>query len=89
MPSFEFDPDKSAKNLEKHGIDFVAAQQLWRDERLATVPSAQTTGETRYLAYGRIGDKNYTAVFTYRGEKVRIISVRRSRREEVIIYDGR
>ncbi|GHV23529.1 hypothetical protein AGMMS49959_16850 [Planctomycetales bacterium] len=37
-PSFEFDPDKSAKNLEKHGIDFVAAQQLWRDERLATVP---------------------------------------------------
>ena len=40
---FEFDPNKSASNLEKHGIDFITAQQLWQDDYRLAVP-AKTQG---------------------------------------------
>lgn len=85
MP-FEFDPRKSETNAGSHGIDFVAAQALWADPDLLEIP-ARTTGESRYLVIGRIRDKHWSAVITYRETRVRIISVRRSRQEEVMIYE--
>ena len=84
---FEFDEEKSRTNKAKHGIDFVEAQALWLDGRLVEVP-ARTEDETRYLVVGRIGEQSWSGVITYRGEKIRIISVRRSRPEEVSIYEG-
>ena len=84
---FEFDTDKSAANQEKHGIDFLEAQALWDDPDLIEIP-ARTTDEPRYLVIGKIGGKHWSGVITYRGEQVRIISVRRSRVEEVAIYEG-
>ena len=84
---FEFDPEKSAQNLAKHGIDFVAAQQLWEDPDLLEIP-ARTEDEPRYLVIGRIGPKHWSGVVTYRSESIRIISVRRSRDEEVALYES-
>lgn len=84
---YEFDKRKSAKNLEKHGIDFISAQDLWNDLDRIEIP-AKTIDEQRFLMIGRISDKYWSCVFTYRGEKVRIISVRRSRKEEIDIYES-
>ena len=85
---FEFDLTKSRSNKEKHGIDFVEAQELWNDSERIEVP-AKTTDEPRYVVGGKIGEQHWTAVITYRGERVRIISVRRSRNEEKALYEGR
>ena len=83
---FEFDSGKSEANRRKHGIDFVAAQALWEDPDRLEVP-ARTQGEQRFMLIGRIGDKHWSAVFTVRGDKTRIISVRRSRPKEVERYE--
>lgn len=87
MYIFEFDNDKSQANLEKHGIDFPDAQALWDDQDLLEV-QAKTADEPRYLVIGLIGSKHWSAVITYRGEKIRLISVRRSRKREVELYES-
>jgi uncharacterized protein len=84
---FEFDPRKSELNKTKHGIDFFAAQQLWEDPNRVVVP-ARTIDESRYLLIGKVFDKHWSAVFTLREETIRIISVRRSRYEEIEIYES-
>lgn len=84
---FEFDQSKSESNREKHGIDFVEAQTLLSDPNLLEI-TANTTDEPRVLIIGRIGQKHWSAVVTYLNENVRIISVRRSRDEEVKSYEG-
>ncbi len=81
----EFDTEKSATNRAKHGIDFVQAQDLWDDPDRVEV-SARTIGEPRWLVVGCISDVHWSAVITYRDRRVRIISVRRSRSEEVKIF---
>lgn len=85
--SFEFDPAKSAANKDKHGIDFDAAQALWDDPLMVEVP-ARSLDEPRILAIGRIRGKHWSAVFTLRDDRVRLISVRRARPEEIEIYEG-
>ena len=83
---FEFDPDKSAANFAKHGIDFETAQSLWDDD-LRLVVGTRFLSERRELVIGRIGERLWTAVVTFRGDAIRIISVRRSRDEEVRRYE--
>jgi uncharacterized DUF497 family protein len=83
---FEFDPDKSASNKEKHGIGFVEAQALWDDPDLIEIP-ARTTDEPRFVVVGRIGRRYWSGIVTYREGRVRIISVRRARDEEIAIYE--
>jgi uncharacterized DUF497 family protein len=83
---FEFDEAKSQANAVKHGVDFVYAQALWLDELYIEIP-ARTEGEPRFLVLGMIDGVHYSAVITYREQRVRIISVRRSRQEEVAIYE--
>ena len=84
---FEYDPGKSADNKRKHGIDFETAQRLWADAGLVEIP-ARTTDEPRWLLIGKIDDKHWSAVITRRADNVRLISVRRSRDEEVAIYES-
>jgi len=84
---FDFDLDKSRRNRTKHGIDFVEAQDLWLDENLIEIP-ARTEDEPRFLVVGRMGGRHWSAVITYRGDTIRIISARRSRAEEVALYEG-
>jgi len=84
---FEYDSAKSAENKRKHGIDFEAAQRLWADAGLVEIP-ARTTDEPRWLLIGKIDEKHWSAVITRRGVNIRLISVRRSRDEEVAIYES-
>jgi hypothetical protein len=86
MPTFEFDPAKSAANAAKHGIDFEAAQALWLDDQLLELGTVIHGNEIRTLYVGTIGDKCWTAVGTWRGEQLRIISVRRARNSEERAY---
>ena len=87
MPIFEFDERKSRMNLTKHGIDFVQAQALWNDPRFVEI-QAKTEDESRFLVIGRINGKHWSAVVTPRGNNIRMISVRRSRVEEVAFYES-
>ena len=83
---FEWDPDKSAVNQQKHGIGFSEARVLWRDPSLMILPS-RFPEEPRFLAIGKIDRTYHTAIFTERGDKIRIISVRRSRPNEQILHE--
>jgi hypothetical protein len=84
---FEFDDLKSKSNFQKHGIDFIEAQALWNDSDLLEVP-AKTLDEPRFLIIGKIKQKHWSAVITYRNGTIRLISVRRSRAEEVALYES-
>lgn len=84
---FEFDETKSQSNLEKHGIDFNKAQSLWDDPDLIEIP-ARTVDEPRFVVIGRIKRKHWSAIITYRKDNIRIISVRRSRKEEIELYES-
>ncbi|MGA8213213.1 MAG: BrnT family toxin [Candidatus Sulfotelmatobacter sp.] len=84
---FEYDPDKSAENKRKHGIDFEEAQALWADPALVEIP-ARTSDEPRWLLIGKIDERHWSAVITRRDENTRLISVRRSRDEEMRIYES-
>jgi len=89
LPEFEFEfgERKSRLNKLKHGIDFAEVQALWQDERAVRTP-ARSEVEPRFLVVGRIDRKHWSAFATYRGGAVRLISARRSREEEVAIYEG-
>ena len=84
---FEFDFPKSENNKKKHGLDFVEAQAIWDDPDYIVIP-AKAIDEARFLVIGKIKDKHWSGIIAYRSESVRIISVRRSRKEEIDIYEG-
>jgi len=84
---FEFDVNKSNRNKKKHKMDFIEAQLLWEDPDLIEIP-IKTTDEPRYLVIGQISGKHWSGIIAYRGETIRIISVRRSRKEEVNLYES-
>lgn len=86
MSDFEYDDDKSTANQEKHGIDFLAAQELWKDPDLLEI-QAKCNDEPRLLVIGLIGSRHWSAVFTRRNGRIRLISVRRSRKKEVELYE--
>ncbi len=83
---FEYDLEKSQRNQSKHGIDFERAQLLWDDPKRVEIQAKSTT-ESRFMVIGKIDGKCWSAIATYRNEKIRIISVRRSRNDEVEFYE--
>jgi uncharacterized DUF497 family protein len=83
---FEFDPDKSAANLAKHGIDFETAQALWSDSRKVFGPTLSPS-EERWMLVAKLDEKVWSAIYTWRGETIRLISVRRSREDEAWQYE--
>lgn len=83
---FEYDPGKSRSNLRKHGIDFAGAQALWDDPR-ALVVAARSIDEERFAIIAEFHGKIWTGIFTVRGSRIRIFSVRRSRDEEEEKYN--
>lgn len=85
--NFEFDPRKSLRNKKKHGIDFYEAQDLWDDPEMIEIP-VKVIDEPRYLVIGKVAGKHWSGVITYRNNNLRIISVRRSRKEEVEMYES-
>lgn len=85
--NFEYDPIKSETNKNKHGIDFENAQSLWSDQNWVEIETYSTI-EPRIMVIGKIENKHWSAIITYRGQTVRIISVRRSRKSEVKLYES-
>ncbi len=83
---FEFDPAKSEANKEKHGIDFLAAQELWYDLHAVDV-DAGYTAEPRRIRIGRIFGLLWAGIYVLREKRVRIISVRRARIRERRLYE--
>ena len=81
---FEFDPDKSERNKAKHGIDFIEAQALWKSKHVLL--RAKEALEKRYLVIGKIEGHHWSAIITYRGGAIRIISVRKSTAAEIDTY---
>jgi uncharacterized DUF497 family protein len=81
---FEYDPAKSRSNLRKHGIDFEAVQQMWSG--LVVGGPARSSGEDRMIAIGQIDGRYWTAIVTWRGPALRIVSARRSRQNEIQIH---
>lgn len=85
---FEFDEKKSRANKEKHGIDFFEIQALWDEWDLLEIPAKTVQDEGRFLVIGKIADKHWSAVITYKDDAIRIISARHSREMEVQYYEG-
>lgn len=84
---FEYSPDKSELNKEKHGIDFEEAKAIWGADNV--ILPAITKGERRYMIIGKIDEEIYSCIFTMRERNVRIISCRKSRDKEKRIYHGK
>ena len=84
---FQFDQRKSASNLKKHGVDFEQAQSLWDDPDLVEL-AARSDDEARSIVIARFNRQYWSAVFTYRDDEIRLISVRRSRKAEVELYES-
>jgi uncharacterized protein len=83
---FEFDPDKSASNKLKHGIDFIESQDLWQVR--AVVVRSDRSGEGRYARIAMHRDGNlWTAIYTHRETSIRIISVRKASRSDRKLYE--
>ncbi len=87
MFEYEFDHAKSLSNFKKHGIDFEKAKIIWDDPDFIEVP-ARVQDEPRFLVIGRLENKLWSAIITYRHNKIRIISARRARPEEEAIYES-
>jgi len=85
---FEYDGRKSQINTRKHGIDFERAKLLWGEEKRLVVPARSST-EPREALVAVLDGVYWTAVYTLRGAAIRIISVRRSRNEEIENYHNR
>jgi hypothetical protein len=83
---FQWDDLKSQSNLEKHGIDFKAASELWVDPNRVEIQAPYPL-ENRHVLIGRIGKKLWAAIYTLRADEVRIISVRRARKKETRLYE--
>jgi uncharacterized DUF497 family protein len=84
---FEYDPAKSGQNEEKHGVNFEQAKELWLDEDHLVIP-ARSEGEQRWALLGKMENKIWVMFYTLRGERVRIISVRRARSNEEEFYES-
>ena len=87
MSDFEFDQAKSLANLNKHGVDFIDAQTIWQDPNLIEI-KANSEDEPRSLVIGKLKGKHWSAIITFRETSIRIISVRRSRNSEEVIYES-
>ena len=75
----DFDPDKDAINRGKHGVPLIFGMRVFEDEAAAIVPTVRIGDEEeRFKVIGVVDGKLWTAVHVWRGEVVRLISVRRS-----------
>jgi uncharacterized DUF497 family protein len=83
---FEFDITKSLTNKEKHGVDFLEAQEIWEDIDRLVIP-VRNIDEPRFHVIGKINEKFWSCIYTMRDEKIRIISVRKARKEGISIYE--
>jgi uncharacterized protein len=80
---YEWDPEKRRENLEKHGVDFSVAEDLELENADIFIDTRRDYREQRHVAYAMIGERLYCLVFTLRGDRIRIISLRKANGREV------
>jgi len=83
---FEWDEAKRRANILKHGIDFVDAIDIFAGRLIETEDRRRDYGERRLLATGEAGGETLRIVYTWRGDRRRIITARRARRNERRAY---
>jgi uncharacterized DUF497 family protein len=88
LPPFEWDENKRRVNIEKHGIDFVDAINVFKDAAMFSYLSSHPAYETRRVSVGRVGNRLVAVISTQRGNSLRIISARIARQTERDRYGG-
>ncbi len=84
---FEWDQDKAAQNLSKHGVSFLTAAAIFANEIIERIDDREDYGELRFIALGRVGADIYRVAYTWRGEKVvRIITAQKASKYERETY---
>lgn len=84
---FEWDPDKAAQNLAKHGVSFLTAAEIFATEILERIDDREDYGELRFIALGRVETEIYRVAYTWRGESVvRIITAQKASKHERETY---
>jgi uncharacterized protein len=84
---FEWDPRKAASNFRKHGIRFADAVSVLEDANAITIVD-DSAGEERFVTIGADAlDRILVVVYTFRGRRIRIISARRTTRQERDQYE--
>lgn len=83
---YEWDEGKRAANLEKHGLDFAEVESYDLLRAVVVADRRRDYGEDRYRAYLRIGGAGRALSFTWRGQRIRVISLRRAREREMKRY---
>lgn len=86
MTRFEFDPDKDSLNLDRHGVRLSDAHKLWASPHVI-VPAKELLGESRFAILGKVDKVVYVAVFTWRGEAIRLISFHRADKRRIEQYE--
>ena len=82
----EFDPAKDETNIAKHGVSLSKAVDF---EILAyEEDNRRDYGEARYRAWGLIEGVYHHMAFTLRGDRVRVINLRRAHKKEIDRYVG-
>ena len=79
---FEWDENKRLSNIEKHGVDFRDAPQLFDENYVELKAKAGSGGEERFLAIGVANEKHVTVIYTERNGATRVISFRKARKNE-------
>lgn len=86
---FQYDPNKAASNIRKHGVSFPEAESVFSDPLAIYSEDASAVGEVRFIAIGMsFTFKVLIVVYTLRGSDIRLISARRATKSEVIAYEG-
>ncbi|MEK6756401.1 MAG: BrnT family toxin [Bacteroidota bacterium] len=86
---YEWDERKRVSNLEKHGLDFYRAKRVYEADRKITIETTKEgSRERRFLDIAEVESACVALVYTYRGESVRIISMRHARRKERRDFDA-
>jgi uncharacterized DUF497 family protein len=86
-PTFEFDPQKDAANQAKHGLSLARIRDAVWPPDLAARDARRDYGEVRWYAFLRLDERVHVAIFTYRGDVVRVISLRKANPREVELYN--
>ncbi|PID54788.1 MAG: hypothetical protein CR978_02185 [Gammaproteobacteria bacterium] len=81
--NIEYDPDKNARNVEKHGIGFEQVRLFDFEKAVIEQDERFEYGEPRFNAFGSIGERMYVLTFTVRRSAVRVISLRKANKREV------
>lgn len=83
---YVWDENKRVANFIRHKVDFLDAIDFEWDTALETIDDRRDYGEERWVALGFIGKKLHVMVYTFRAQKIRIISLRKANKRERIYY---